>query len=199
VIWTQLVIRARRQFNSPHWCRSFGVLALALFVLAGPREATAAVFNPKTFTLDNGLQVVVIPNPRVPAIVQMMWYRVGAADEPAGKAGIAHFFEHLMFKGTPNVPSGHFSKMVARNGGRDNAFTSWDYTAYYQVVASDRLELVMKMEADRMVNLDFGRTDERRPLHHASVPQADHRLADRGEQADHRGRGRLLSSSLCTE
>ena len=113
----------------------------------------AAVFNPETFTLDNGLQVVVVEKARAPIVVQMVWYKVGAADEPPGKSGIAHFLEHLMFKGTPSVPSGEFSKIVAANGGSDNAFTSQDYTAYVQRVASDKLELVMRMEADRMANL----------------------------------------------
>ena len=120
--------------------------------------AWAAMFNPKSFTLPNGLQVVLVENHRVPAVVQMVWYRVGSADEPRGKSGIAHFLEHLMFKGTPSIPPGQFSRIVARQGGRDNAFTSQDYTAYYQVVAADQLELVMRMEADRMANLVL--TDE---------------------------------------
>ena len=111
------------------------------------------MFHPKTFTLDNGLQVVVVENARAPIVVHTLWYKAGAADEPPGKSGVAHFLEHLMFKGTPSVPSGAFSRIVAENGGSDNAFTSQDYTAYVQRVASDRLELVMRMEADRMVNL----------------------------------------------
>ena len=130
---------------------------LSAAVLAAPLRA--AVFSPETFTLDNGLQVVVVENARAPIVVQMVWYKVGAADEPPGKSGIAHFLEHLMFKGTPSVPSGEFSKIVAANGGSDNAFTSQDYTAYVQRVASDRLELVMRMEADRMANLRL--TDEK--------------------------------------
>lgn len=113
----------------------------------------AAVFNPESFVLPNGLQVVVVENHRAPIVVQMVWYKVGAADEVAGKSGIAHFLEHLMFKGTEKVPPGEFSKIVARNGGEDNAFTSHDYTAYFQRVAKDRLELVMELEADRMANL----------------------------------------------
>ncbi|MFQ5534040.1 MAG: M16 family metallopeptidase, partial [Sphingomonadales bacterium] len=100
-----------------------------------------------------GLLVAVIPEHRAPIVTHMVWYRVGSADEPPGKSGVAHVFEHLMFKGTENVPAGEFSKIIARNGGRDNAFTSYDFTAYYQNVAADRLELVMKLEADRMANL----------------------------------------------
>jgi len=115
--------------------------------------AQAALFHPKTPTLANGMQVVVIEDHRAPVVAHMVWYKVGAADEPAGKSGIAHFLEHLMFKGTPTVASGQFSKIVARNGGRDNAFTSYDYTGYFQNVAKDKLDLVMGMEADRMVNL----------------------------------------------
>jgi len=115
--------------------------------------ASAAVFNPASFTLSNGLQVVVISNHRAPIAIQMVWYRVGAADDPAGKSGIAHFLEHLMFKGTKDFPPGEFSKIVAGNGGQENAFTSHDYTAYFQRVAKDRLGLVMKIEADRMANL----------------------------------------------
>jgi len=117
------------------------------------------VFNPQTFTLSNGMQVVVVPNHRAPVVSHMVWYRAGAADEPPGKSGVAHFLEHLMFKGTEAVPAGDFAKTVARNGGRNNAFTSWDYTGYYQNVAKDRLELVMRLEADRMINLRLTEAD----------------------------------------
>lgn len=103
--------------------------------------------------LDNGLEVIVIEDHRAPVVTQMLWYHVGSVDEPAGKSGIAHFLEHLMFKGTERFPDGQFSQIIDQNGGIDNAFTSYDYTAYYQRVARDRLELVMDMEADRMRNL----------------------------------------------
>jgi zinc protease len=106
-----------------------------------------------TFTLDNGMDVVVLEDHRAPVAVNMVWYRVGSADEPPGKSGIAHYLEHLMFKSTETLESGEFSRVVAANGGTDNAFTSYDYTAYFQRVAADRLELMMEMEADRMVNL----------------------------------------------
>jgi zinc protease len=125
------------------------VVAAAAMLVAGGGVPRAAVFNPESFTLANGMQVVVIPNHRAPIVAHMVWYKVGAADEPEGKSGIAHFLEHLMFKGTETVPPGEFSKIVARNGGTDNAFTSHDYTAYFQRVARDKLELVMKLEADR--------------------------------------------------
>ncbi len=126
---------------------------LALSVTPPALAAEKGVFFPESFTLDNGMQVVVIPNRRVPVVTHMVWYKVGAADEERGVSGIAHFLEHLMFKGTDAVPPGAFSRIVAKNGGRDNAFTSYDYTAYYQNVARDRLEMVMRMEADRMANL----------------------------------------------
>ena len=105
------------------------------------------------FTLSNGMQVVVIPDHRAPVVTHMVWYRVGAADEPRGKSGIAHFLEHLMFKSTEKIASGEFSRIVSRMGGQDNAFTSQDATAYFQRIHKDRLGEVMAMEADRMVNL----------------------------------------------
>lgn len=105
------------------------------------------------YTLENGMQVLVIEDHRAPVVVQMVWYRAGAADEDAGVSGIAHFLEHLLFKATDDLKSGELSDTVAANGGSDNAFTSWDYTAYYQRIAADRLDLVMKMEADRMRDL----------------------------------------------
>lgn len=126
-------------------------VAVALLSAAHARELP----RPETFTLRNGLEVVVITDRRAPVVTHMIWYRVGAADEPRGHSGIAHFFEHLMFKGTRDIAPGEFSRIVARNGGELNAFTSWDYTAYYERIARDRLDLVMGMEADRMRNLRF--------------------------------------------
>jgi zinc protease len=128
-------------------------IAISLFFVGLPPLVSAAVFNPQTFTLDNGMQVVVITNHRVPVVTHMVWYRVGAMDEPPGKSGLAHYLEHLMFKGTKSLKTGEFSAIVARNGGRENAFTAQDYTGYYQSVAVGRLPLMMKLEADRMSNL----------------------------------------------
>ena len=131
-----------------------GLLAVLAVLLLWPiAPAGAAMFNPKTFMLENGMQVVVIEDHRAPVVTHMVWYRVGAADDPPGKSGIAHFLEHLMFKGTEAHPAGEFSRIVARNGGRENAFTTHDYTGYYQEVAANKLELVMQLEADRMANL----------------------------------------------
>lgn len=130
----------------------------------------------KSFMLDNGMQVVVVPDHRAPVAAHMVWYRLGAADELPGKSGIAHFLEHLMFKGTSTVPAGEFSKIIARNGGRDNAFTSLDYTGYFQTVATDRLELVMRLESDRMVNLSL--TDD------VVLPERDVILEERRSRID---------------
>ena len=108
-----------------------------------------------TYTLDNGMGIVVVEDHRAPVVVHMVWYRAGSADEVEGQSGIAHFLEHLMFKSTDTLGSGEFSSTVAANGGSDNAFTSYDYTAYHQRIAADRLDLMMTMEADRMVNLNL--------------------------------------------
>lgn len=133
--------------------RLVGVLMTAFLLTTSPHPAAAKVFDPTSFTLANGLQVVVVTNMRAPVVNHQVWYKVGSADEPRGKSGIAHYLEHLMFKGTESVPAGVFSRTVAKYGGRDNAFTSYDYTGYFQTIAADRLELVMRMEADRMANL----------------------------------------------
>jgi len=116
-------------------------------------HASPAASRVSEFKLANGLQVVVVPDHRAPVVTHYVWYRVGAADEPPGVSGIAHFLEHLMFKSTDKIASGEFSKIVARLGGQDNAFTSHDVTAYFQRIAKDRLRTVMEMEADRMENL----------------------------------------------
>ncbi|MBL8835566.1 MAG: insulinase family protein [Alphaproteobacteria bacterium] len=134
-------------------------VAVVLLLAAGQTPAAARVFDPETFTLANGMQVVVVTNRRAPIVTHMVWYRAGAGDEVQGRSGIAHFLEHLMFKGTEEVGPGEFSRIVARNGGRDNAFTSHDYTGYFQNVARDRLEAVMRLESDRMANLSL-REDE---------------------------------------
>ncbi len=128
-------------------------LALALALSVGAASSEAAVFNPETFTLANGMQVVVVTNRRAPVVSHHVWYKVGSADSPVGKSGLAHFLEHLMFKGTETLAPGEFSRIVARNGGNENAFTGQDYTGYFQTIAKDRLETVMRMEADRMTNL----------------------------------------------
>jgi len=127
-------------------------LVLPLFL--GAMTATSALADRvTTFTLENGLEAVVIEDHRAPVVTHMMWYKIGSADEPRGKSGIAHFLEHLMFKGTDTMAPGEFSATVEAQGGNDNAFTYYDYTGYFQRVAADRLDLMMKMEADRMRGL----------------------------------------------
>jgi zinc protease len=116
-------------------------------------QTTVTSDPPASFTLDNGLQVVVIPDHRTPVVTQMVWYKVGSADETPGKSGLAHFLEHLMFKGTSKHPAGEFSQTVLNVGGNENAFTSTDYTGYFQRVPRDQLEKMMGFEADRMTGL----------------------------------------------
>jgi zinc protease len=145
-------------------------LALTAFVIAGaaaayvpramaqtpapaPSQARQPASDISHFTLANGLEVVVIPDHRVPVVTHMVWYRVGSADETAGTSGIAHFLEHLMFKGTAKNPAGKFSKILATIGGQENAFTTADYTGYFQRVAKEHLPMVMSLEADRMTGL----------------------------------------------
>lgn len=165
--------------------------AAALFtsMLAAP-PALAQIFNPETFTLDNGMQVVVVTNERAPVVSHMVWYRVGSADEPRGKSGIAHLLEHLMFKGTERLQPGEFSRTIARNGGRDNAFTSYDYTAYFQNIARDRLELVMSMEADRMANLRL--TPE------ITIPEVSVVMEERRQRTDNNPSARLSEQMWAT-
>ncbi|KDA03855.1 MAG: pitrilysin family protein [Hyphomonas oceanitis] len=128
-----------------------GLLAVALF--CGGASAEDAAWTPETFTLDNGMQVVVVPDHRAPVVTHMVWYKVGAVDEEPGKSGLAHLFEHVMFKETENLGPEEFTTIVQRNGGQLNAFTSWDYTAYFERVAKPQLKTMMELEAERMRNL----------------------------------------------
>ena len=132
---------------------------IALLSLVTMPALAASDDQVTSFTLDNGMEVVVIEDHRAPVVVHMVWYRAGSADEQPGTSGIAHFLEHLLFKGTKTMEPGEFSATVAKNGGNDNAFTSYDYTAYFQRIAADRLEQMMSMESDRMVNLQIGEGD----------------------------------------
>jgi zinc protease len=127
--------------------------AFALSLSGASAQTTVTSERPASFTLDNGLQVVVIPDHRTPVVTEMIWYRVGSADETPGKSGLAHFLEHLMFKGTAKHPSGEFSQTVLRIGGNENAFTSTDYTGYFQRVPREQLARMMEFEADRMTGL----------------------------------------------
>jgi len=129
------------------------VVALVSFTSAASAQNAVTSDPPATFTLPNGLQVLVIQDHRTPVVTQMVWYKVGSADETPGKSGLAHFLEHLMFKGTANHPAGEFSKTVLRLGGNENAFTAADYTGYFQRVPREQLAKMMEFEADRMTGL----------------------------------------------
>lgn len=129
-------------------------LLIFLLTITVSYPSFAATFGAQEFTLSNGLQVVVIPNHRAPVVTSMLWMKVGAADELPGSSGMAHYFEHLMFKGTPTLAAGEFSKTVKKLGGNDNAFTGQDYTAYFESIAVNNLPKVLEMDADRLVNLN---------------------------------------------
>lgn len=125
-------------------------VSLSLAALLPNAFAAAPVHE---FTLANGLKVLVREDHRAPVVVSQIWYKIGSSYEPSGLTGISHLLEHLMFKGTPEVPGGEFSRLIAANGGDENAFTSRDYTAYFQTLEKDRLELSFRLEADRMRHL----------------------------------------------
>lgn len=144
---------------------------------SGAMQPDAASQRPSMFTLANGLQVVVIPDHRTPVVTQMIWYKVGSADETPGKSGLAHFLEHLMFKGTANHPAGEFSQTVLRIGGNENAFTSSDYTGYFQRVPRDQLARMMAFEADRMTGLTL-KTEEVLPERDVVLEEYNMRVAN---------------------
>src|SRR5947209_17623009 len=144
-----------RAFALPTLIRLFAAVAVCVALSAPAALAAPSVAQ---FTLANGLAVVVVPDHRTPVVTHMLWYRVGAADEVNGKSGIAHFLEHLMFKGTAKNPAGRFSQQLATIGGQENAFTSYDYTGYFQRTSREHLGTLMEFEADRMTGLVL--TDE---------------------------------------
>ena len=159
----------------------FLAAALIIAALAGPaRSAGPQIVD---FTLANGLELVVIPDHRAPVVTHMIWYKVGAADETPGTSGLAHFLEHLMFKGTAKNPTGHFSQVVATVGGQENAFTSSDYTGFYQRVPSDQLKTVMEFEADRMTGLQL--TDQ------VVLPEREVILEEQNQRVGNNPRARL--------
>jgi zinc protease len=167
--------------------RSSSYIAAAVTVVAafaaGPAAAQTASTPIADYTLANGLELVVIPDHRAPVVTHMIWYKVGAADETPGKSGLAHFLEHLMFKGTAKNPTGHFSHVLATIGAQENAFTGNDYTAFYQRVPSEKLKLVMDFEADRMTGLQL--TDA------VVLPERDVILEERSWRIENNPRARL--------
>ncbi len=157
-------------------------LFLLTLLLVAPNVA-AKVYDPVTATLSNGLQIIVVPNHRAPVVHHMLWYRVGSVDEVEEKSGLAHYLEHLMFKGTATVPPGGYSKAIAAVGGRENAFTSHYFTAYFATVPADFLPQLMELEADRMHNLAI--TEEQ------AMPERDVVLAERRQRTDDEPGGRF--------
>ena len=125
-------------------------IAIVLFVFDANSNK---IFDTKSYKLDNGLTLIVVENSRAPVVAQMIWYKFGSDIEEKGKSGLAHFMEHLMFKGTKNFRNNYFSNFLSKIGGSENAFTSYDYTAYYQIFPSKHLEKIIELEADRMKNL----------------------------------------------
>jgi zinc protease len=159
-------------------------LAVAFsFFCAGAAAAQDSGPKVSHYTLKNGLELVVVPDRRAPVVTHMIWYKVGAADETPGKSGLAHFLEHLMFKGTKANPAGRFSQVVATIGGQENAFTSNDYTGYYQRVPSDKLREMMTLEADRMTGLVL--TDE------VVLPERDVILEEQNQRIANNPRAKL--------
>jgi zinc protease len=173
---------------APHPDRSISAALIAASFFAAivyAPVASAQIGGPQVsdFTLDNGLELVVIPDHRAPVVTHMIWYKVGAADEAPGKSGLAHFLEHLMFKGTKKNPGGKFSQVVASIGAHENAFTSNDYTGYYQRIPRDRLKEMMAFEADRMTGLVL--TDQ------VVLPERDVILEEQNQRVANKPRARL--------
>ena len=179
-------ISTTRSRSAPFIGHATGGLFAGLTVLAVLfATAVAAERKPDVghFTLANGLEVVVVPDRRAPVVTHMVWYKVGAADETPGESGLAHFLEHLMFKGTRTHPMGQFSKTVAFVGGQENAFTTQDYTGYYQRVSRENLKMLMEFESDRMTGLVL--TDE------AVAPELKVVLEEQNQRVANNPRARL--------
>lgn len=164
------------------------MLRLILFTLCFFEAVTAwaGLFNPKTFQLDNGLSVVVLENHRAPVVSHMVWYKVGSADDPETSVGLAHYLEHLMFKGPKGTASAEMDQIMNRIGGSFNASTSYDFTNYYEIVAADQLETVMRLEAERMEKLTI--------LDEQALPEKDVVLEERRMRYEMNPFGRLFES-----
>jgi zinc protease len=178
-----------RPHRNPNWINivlartSLTVIALTAALSSSSPGAEQSGPEIADFTLANGLELVVIPDHRASVVTHMIWYKVGAAEETPGKSGLAHFLEHLMFKGTAKNPAGKFSQVVARIGGQENAFTAQDYTGYFQRVPSDQLKTVMEFEADRMNGLQL--TDD------VVLPERNVILEEQNQRVGNNPRARL--------
>ena len=142
----------RRAFSA-FSAKGAAILWAVGLMIASPAARADSSPAIESFSLRNGMQVVLLTNDRVPAVTHMLWYRVGAGDDFSGRSGLAHYNEHMMFQGTETMAGGEFARIVAKNGGHANAFTSHDYTAFYVSIAKEHLPLIMQMEADRMLHL----------------------------------------------
>ena len=141
--------------SSPRPFRSFLMIAI-LLVSAGLGSSASALdisTSVRESVLSNGLKVLLVESPKAPVVTIQVWYKVGSRNEVMGRAGLSHMLEHMMFKGTERYPKGTFSRTIRKNGGNDNAFTSQDFTAYFENLAADRVELALMLEADRMQGL----------------------------------------------
>ncbi len=138
-----------------------GFIAILMMLIPVPFAAAASVYERQ---LDNGLKILVEPDRRAPILTSQIWYRIGSSYEYGGVTGISHVLEHMMFQGTEHLDPGEFSRIVAENGGEENAFTGRDYTAYYQNLANDRLEIAFELEAERMRHLTLGEKEFRKEL-----------------------------------
>lgn len=131
------------------------IILIFVSALFNSAAAVSENSNVNEYTLENGMKIIVVENNRAPVVVSQVWYKVGGSYEHDGITGVSHILEHMMFKGTSKYPAGKFSEIIAANGGKENAFTSKDYTAYFQRIAKDKLELCLMLESDRMRNLVF--------------------------------------------
>ncbi len=134
-------------------CLALVVAVIGILSLAEPAASDRLKVKVQEFTLTNGLKILLVEEPKAPVVTVQIWYKVGSRNEVMGRAGLSHMLEHMMFKGTPKFGKGEFSKIIKKNGGNDNAFTSQDFTAYFENLAADKLGLALEMEADRLKGL----------------------------------------------
>ncbi len=142
----------------------FSAILMVVLLLSACTAREPATLHAESFTLENGLEVQLVPYTRAPVVTHMLWFRVGAAGEPEGVSGVAHYLEHMLFKGTENVADGEYTRRIERLGGEHNAFTGQDFTAYYVTIAKEHLSVVMELEADRMQFLDAEGYDSERDV-----------------------------------
>jgi zinc protease len=139
-------------------CKFYALLLSFIFIMSHPLAATSQATQVQEFVLDNGLKVLLLEDHKSPAVTFQVWYRVGSRNEKDGKSGLSHFLEHMLFKGTPKLKPEEYSRIIAKNGGRSNAFTTSDVTVYFATMSRDKIGIEIELEADRMVNALLGET-----------------------------------------